>query len=55
MTLIDYPGKVAATVFLVGCNFKCGYCHNPDLVRQTPDQQFISEKELSFMKLNNLF
>lgn len=45
MTLIDYPGKVAATVFLVGCNFKCGYCHNPDLVRQTPGQEFISEKD----------
>ena len=31
-TLIDYPGKVAATVFTVGCNFKCGFCHNPELV-----------------------
>ena len=45
MTLIDYPGKVAATVFLVGCNFKCGYCHNPDLVRETSGQEFISEKD----------
>lgn len=30
-TLIDYPGKVACTVFTAGCNFRCGYCHNPEL------------------------
>ena len=32
MTLVDFPGKVAATVFTQGCNFRCGYCHNPELV-----------------------
>ena len=32
LTLIDYPGKVACTIFLFGCNFKCGFCHNPELV-----------------------
>lgn len=32
LTLVDYPGKIAATVFLIGCNFKCGFCHNPELV-----------------------
>lgn len=32
LTLIDYPGKVAATVFSLGCNFRCYYCHNPELV-----------------------
>ncbi len=32
LTLIDYPGKVAATVFSTGCNFRCPYCHNPELV-----------------------
>lgn len=31
-TLIDYPGKVAATIFISGCNFKCPFCHNPELV-----------------------
>ena len=31
-TLIDYPGKIACTVFTVGCNFRCGFCHNRDLV-----------------------
>ena len=32
LTLIDYPGHLAATVFTVGCNFRCPFCHNPDLV-----------------------
>ena len=31
-TLIDYPGKVACTVFTRGCNFRCGYCYNKELV-----------------------
>jgi len=31
-SLIDYPGKVCCIVFTQGCNFRCGYCHNPDLV-----------------------
>lgn len=31
MTVIDYPGKISATVFLIGCNFKCGFCHNSEL------------------------
>ena len=30
-SLLDYPGKIAAIVFTQGCNFKCGYCHNPEL------------------------
>ena len=32
MTLLDYPGKVACTIFMSGCNFKCPFCHNRDLV-----------------------
>ena len=32
MTLIDFPGKIATTVFTVGCSFRCGFCHNPELV-----------------------
>ncbi len=31
-TLLDYPGKIATTIFTGGCNFKCPYCHNRDLV-----------------------
>ena len=32
MTLLDYPGKVACTVFLQGCNYRCPFCHNSDLL-----------------------
>lgn len=32
LTLIDYPGKIACTVFTVGCNFRCPFCHNPELI-----------------------
>lgn len=31
-SMIDYPGKIAAVLFTQGCNFRCGYCHNPELV-----------------------
>jgi pyruvate formate lyase activating enzyme len=32
LTLIDYPGKIATTVFTVGCSFRCPFCHNAELV-----------------------
>jgi pyruvate formate lyase activating enzyme len=38
LTLIDFPGKIATTVFTVGCSFRCPFCHNPELV----DPRFIS-------------
>ncbi|MEM3393226.1 MAG: anaerobic ribonucleoside-triphosphate reductase activating protein [Candidatus Bathyarchaeia archaeon] len=31
-TLIDYPGKLACTIFTFGCNFRCPYCQNPELI-----------------------
>jgi pyruvate formate lyase activating enzyme len=45
MTLMDYPGKVAATVFLAGCNFRCGFCHNPEIVEIKPELETILEQE----------
>lgn len=35
LTLIDYPGKLAAIVFTVGCSFRCSFCHNPELVENS--------------------
>jgi len=35
-SLIDYPGLISAVIFTQGCNFRCPYCHNPELV--LPDQ-----------------
>jgi len=32
VSLIDWPGKIAAVVFLIGCNFRCPFCQNPELV-----------------------
>jgi len=32
MSLVDWKGKIAVVLFLGGCNFRCGYCHNKDLV-----------------------
>jgi pyruvate formate lyase activating enzyme len=32
LTLIDFPGTLATTVFTIGCNFRCHFCHNPELV-----------------------
>lgn len=52
-TLVDFPGKVAATVFTLGCNFRCPYCHNPELVLPAliNKQPKISEKEIiDFLK-----
>ncbi|MBU1102150.1 anaerobic ribonucleoside-triphosphate reductase activating protein [Patescibacteria group bacterium] len=48
LTLIDYPGKLAATVFSVGCNFLCPFCHNPELVdpEKSKKQPRIGEAEL---------
>ena len=44
-TLIDYPGEIACTIFLFGCNFRCGFCHNPELVLKDEGLN-ISEKEI---------
>ena len=32
LTLLDFPGKTACTVFTGGCNFRCPFCQNADLV-----------------------
>jgi len=52
-TLIDFPGRVACTVFTVGCNFRCGFCHNPELVipKEFRKNEWIDEKEIDeFLK-----
>jgi pyruvate formate lyase activating enzyme len=50
-SLIDYPGKVAATIFTQGCNYRCPYCHNADLVLSERFQRPIPEAEvLAFLQ-----
>lgn len=46
LTLLDFPGKVACTLFTVGCNYRCPFCHNASLVCQTKDASTIDEKEV---------
>lgn len=43
-TLLDYPGKVACTVFLAGCNFRCPFCQNWEII--TGKGEDISREEL---------
>ena len=50
-TLVDFPEKIAAIVFTQGCNFHCGYCHNPELIDFTRGEKPVSEEEfLSFLR-----
>ena len=46
VTLLDYPGKVACTVFTMGCNFRCPFCHNAPLVLPERGGEPLSEEEL---------
>ena len=50
MTLLDFPGKVACTAFLQGCNFRCPYCHNSDLLDGKAPQLMDKETFLSFLE-----
>lgn len=45
LTLLDFPGKVACTVFLAGCNFRCPFCHNASLVIDTYKNKEIPEED----------
>lgn len=46
LSLVDYDGKVAATVFTGGCNFRCGFCHNSPLVLHVNALPLIPEEEI---------
>lgn len=47
-TLLDYPGHLACILWFAGCNMRCGYCYNPDLV--FGKGKFSYEKALSFLE-----
>ena len=50
MTLLDFPGKVACTVFLDGCNFRCPFCHNTPLLEGKAEQYMSQEEFFEFLK-----
>ena len=49
-SLIDYPGKISCIVFTQGCNFRCPYCHNPELIPFMPLVKIKEETILSFLE-----
>ena len=49
-TLLDYPGQVACTVFLAGCNLRCPFCHNASLVLENPLPQMTESEFFAFLK-----
>ena len=49
MTLLDYPGKVACTVFLGGCNFRCPFCHNGGLLEGDAPEVMTEAELLKFL------
>lgn len=51
LTLLDYPGKVACTLFTAGCDFRCPFCHNASLVYRDENLERYSEEDiLGFLK-----
>jgi len=49
MTLLDFPGKVACTVFLQGCNLRCPFCHNSELFTGKPEPVMSREEFFRFL------
>jgi pyruvate formate lyase activating enzyme len=54
-TIIDYPGKVACTIFTFGCNFRCSYCHNPELVIDDGRPEINELEILDFLNNRKVF
>ena len=51
LTLLDYPGKIACTLFTVGCNLRCPFCHNASLVTHPQDAGYVTDDEFfSFLQ-----
>ena len=46
LTLLDYPGRVACTVFLAGCNLRCPFCHNSELLDAHTAEPVMTDAEL---------
>ena len=50
MTLLDFPGKVACTIFTFGCNLRCPFCHNASLVLGGAEEEHTEEEILSYLE-----
>ncbi len=49
VSMIDYPGKLSAVIFLSGCNFHCPYCHNPELAAVAAVTRIAEEDVMSYL------
>lgn len=49
-SLIDYPGRISAIIFMQGCNFRCPYCHNPELISAVGASDLTALSVLDFLK-----
>lgn len=49
-TLLDFPGHVAATIFLGGCNFRCPFCHNSGLLGNDAEEAMSEASLFTFLK-----
>ena len=47
-SLLDYPDKISAIIFTSGCNFRCGYCHNPELF--SSNSEWDEERAMEFLR-----
>ncbi len=50
LTLLDFPGHTACTLFTCGCNMRCPFCHNTPLVTGTAQEQYSEEEIFSFLR-----
>ena len=50
LTLLDYPGKMACTIFTYGCNFRCPFCHNAMLVTEENSDNISEDEFFAFLK-----
>ncbi|MCQ2551858.1 MAG: anaerobic ribonucleoside-triphosphate reductase activating protein [Clostridia bacterium] len=50
LTLLDFPGRLSATIFTSGCDLRCPFCHNASLVNDAENSDFSAEEILDFLK-----
>ena len=51
LSLLDYPDKTCFTIFTVGCNYRCPFCHNASIIRNSvPENGILQEEVIEFLK-----
>lgn len=50
LTLLDFPGHIAATLFTPGCDLRCPFCHNSSLVKDSGELEYYPDEVLAFLK-----